>query len=585
MLAAATGGYPVETRLQVRLSLLLICAAAIVPYLATVDDYFVRDDFGVVRLLSSKPATWFPRWFYTSWMENIWGYLPDEVRPFPALSYQITSLWGAASPVAHHVLNIGLHALNGVLLFAIAREAAGLSLRAAAFAGLVFVLLPVHTESVAWITGRVDSMPSLFYLATFLAYVRWRARGSSSRRLYAWSLAWFFVALFTKQNTITMLGTLVFYDLLLARYSAQAGTRAPSQPGTPAPSHPGTVAPSQPGTLAPHSNTVAPSHSGTLAPGARRAPGAPYIPFALMTAGYLGLRYLLFGQVARESTLSTQMVEQFIGFVGAHLTHVVTGQPDGRVWTWLAALFIAAAIGLALAARGSRSDMVLRLIYFGPVWWAIGVAPILVAGYHSPRHVYLAAAGWAVVLGLAAEGLGQLLVRRPTWLRTAGVLAVLLFYAAGLRGAVEEYSEMAAVSQQAVRGVAGHALAAERGALLIVGVPARSWEWVLPFAVQPPFTGRDATRHVFIVSPRALSCCRDHWFSDTKRALKAWAAGPASGTIVVLRWEASPGPPAVLRATEGSPVVVIARSLPSVDDPELLDANIRRLIDAVAHAR
>ena len=47
------------------------------------------------------------------------------------------------------------------------------------FAGLVFVLLPVHTESVAWITGRVDSMPALFYLASFLAYVVYRERLST----------------------------------------------------------------------------------------------------------------------------------------------------------------------------------------------------------------------------------------------------------------------------------------------------------------------------------------------------------------------------------------------------------------------
>ena len=91
----------------------------------------------------------------------------------------------------------------------------------AAAAGLVFVLLPVHTESVAWITGRVDSMPAFFYLASFLAYVRWRRGGSTAHRLYALSLLLFFVALFTKQNTITMVGTLAAYDVLVFRRSWQ----------------------------------------------------------------------------------------------------------------------------------------------------------------------------------------------------------------------------------------------------------------------------------------------------------------------------------------------------------------------------
>ena len=43
-------------------------------------------------------------------MDGIWGYVPDEVRPFPALSYQLTALGGPVSPTLHHVLNIIIHA-------------------------------------------------------------------------------------------------------------------------------------------------------------------------------------------------------------------------------------------------------------------------------------------------------------------------------------------------------------------------------------------------------------------------------------------------------------------------------------------
>ena len=105
--------------------------------------------------------------------------MPDEIRPFPALSYQLTALGGPVSPVLHHALNILIHAANGLLVMAIARRAAGAQRAAATFAGLVFVLLPVHAESVAWITGRVDSMPALFYLATFLPTC---ASGSAASR-------------------------------------------------------------------------------------------------------------------------------------------------------------------------------------------------------------------------------------------------------------------------------------------------------------------------------------------------------------------------------------------------------------------
>ena len=92
----------------------IVFMAAVIAYVVTIDDYFVRDDFGVVQLLAQKPWSSFPRWFASSWMDEIWGYVPDEVRPFPALSYQLTALGGPVSPLPHHALNILIHAANGV---------------------------------------------------------------------------------------------------------------------------------------------------------------------------------------------------------------------------------------------------------------------------------------------------------------------------------------------------------------------------------------------------------------------------------------------------------------------------------------
>ena len=204
----------------------LVCLAATLPYLGTINDYFLRDDFGVVQLLAQRPASFFFKWFTLSWMEDIWGFIPDEIRPFPAASYQLTALAGAANPVAHHVLNIALHAANGLLVLAIGRRFMGLSLSAATFAAVAFVLLPAHPETVAWITGRVDSMPAFFYLATFYAFAAYRdamdrdagsGLAGPAARCYAAALVLFFVALFTKQNTITMVATLVAYDVIVRR--------------------------------------------------------------------------------------------------------------------------------------------------------------------------------------------------------------------------------------------------------------------------------------------------------------------------------------------------------------------------------
>ena len=517
----------------------LVCLAATLPYLGTINDYFLRDDFGVVQLLAQRPASFFFRWFTLSWMEDIWGFIPDEIRPFPAASYQLTALAGAANPAAHHVLNIALHAANGLLVLAIGRRFMGLSLSAATFAAVAFVLLPAHPETVAWITGRVDSMPAFFYLATFYAFAAYRdamdrdagsgLAGPAARR-YAAALVLFFVALFTKQNTITMVATLVAYDVIVRRdFRLRIG---------------------------------------------------PYVPFLMMTLGYLGLRFVLFGQVAREDQLNEQGLRSFISLVERHLARVVTGDVDGpRSVLWLV-LAGAAMVWLFARRHPSRSPRLADVMLFvGPVWWVIGVAPVAVAGYESPRHIYLAAAGWGLTLGAIVD-IVLSWRPQPSWRYacTAAAAMCLLVYTVQLADGIREYGDFADVSHEAVQGVRSEVLNGPQGGLVIVGVPGQSWDWALPFAVRPPYTRTDLTSRAFIVSPRALHCCSGQWFEDTRRHLRNWSTGPAQHSVTLLRWSGEPGSAGRVTSADYPDLPGIARALLTIDQPAVLEANIQRML-------
>ena len=115
--------------------------------------------------------------------------------------------------------------------------------------------------------------------------------------MYIWSVVLFFVALFTKQNTITMVATLAAYDVIVV--------------GRP---------------IWPPVAFI-----------------RPYLPFGVMTAAYLWLRYILFGQVAREGALNARGLEDFRFLLDRHFRHVVAGDFDApAIVAWLAVAVVVA---------------------------------------------------------------------------------------------------------------------------------------------------------------------------------------------------------------------------------------------------
>ena len=542
---------------------LIVVTAAVVMYAPTIHDYFIQDDFGVVGLFSRRSLAMFPRWFVAPWTEDIWGYVPDEIRPFPAASYVIASWFGAAAPEPNHVLNIAVHAVNGLLVMWIAGSAAGLGALAAGAAGLIFVLLPIQAESVAWITGRVDSLPACFYFASFLLYVRdVRLKPDASGTRYWASVALFVAALFSKQNTITMFPALLLFDLI-------ADPNGPRR--------------------------------------IRDLPWRRYVPYILLTIAFLALRYALFHEVAREGALNAERVREFVSDSSKHLVRLVFGGPGVREWTWRdtgwivgITVFIALAdakrqmLATAVDALAHSGEAVSRrfekirvsigptwrsVLYFGPIWIALGMAPILVSGYYSPRHMYLASLGWAVVLGAGLEMLWYSWPAGPR--RLLAVICVgMLFvgYGAQLRGVVRDWNRHAAISHAAVEQIEREAMATPQGTLIVAGVPGASWNFAIPHSLHPPFTPTDLTTRVEVISDSSDHCCdAPHWTAYTREALQTWQA--AGAPAVALRWDERTGAMSRVSDQDDPQLRTFLSLLARANSREQMDQEIRGLLN------
>lgn len=114
--------------------------------------------------------------------------------------------------LGYHLTNLILHALCTLLVYFFARVF--LQRETLAFvSGILFALHPAHTEAVAWISERHTLLSALFYIAAMTAYVQYRM--DKRRAYYSISLVSFMLALFSKEDAVTLPFALLCYEWIV----------------------------------------------------------------------------------------------------------------------------------------------------------------------------------------------------------------------------------------------------------------------------------------------------------------------------------------------------------------------------------
>ena len=130
-------------------------------------------------------------------------------QPLTRLSHLLVSeIWGLSAP-AGLAVNVGLHMLNTVLLFATVRLLTGATWASAALAAL-WALHPLRVESVAWLTERKDVLSGMFWILSLACHARYARRPGRWR--YGATLACYALGLMAKPMVITLPCVLLLID-------------------------------------------------------------------------------------------------------------------------------------------------------------------------------------------------------------------------------------------------------------------------------------------------------------------------------------------------------------------------------------
>jgi protein O-mannosyl-transferase len=158
-------------------------------------------------------------------------------RPLVNLSFALNYAAGELDPRGYHAVNLAIHILCGLLIFGIVRRtlskiskpsnfsnASNLPNLVAFFGALVWLLHPLETEVINYVTQRTESLMALAYLTTLYSFVR----GVESDRPWGWyaiAVISCVLGVLCKESMATAPVMVLLYDVVFCAGSLTAAVR------------------------------------------------------------------------------------------------------------------------------------------------------------------------------------------------------------------------------------------------------------------------------------------------------------------------------------------------------------------------
>jgi tetratricopeptide (TPR) repeat protein len=344
---------------------------------------------------------------------------PPYYRPlftaYLTLNYKLFGLWEPG----WHLMNLLVHIGATVAIFFLIKRLSRDQMTAT-FAAVLFGLHPAHVESVSWISGIPDPLAALFYVPSLIWYIRYRTEGQT--KFLVASLIAFGLSALCKETPLAL--PLVFIVWELARTKGRQSVVARG-----------------------------------------REIIFRMIPFAVLAAAYLALRFAVLGRISWKHPFMAQVPDSAIWMTVPYVfvkylqhlaapfylsliygTSFVTSAADAR---FLAPLAIIG--GLALLLWIYRKQLPAQ------IWIALAliVAPLLpvlnLKVFHyeyiiQDRYLYLPSIGFCYLIAILIMQFSR--VRKQ--LATALAVIIILAFGAGTFAQNRVWHDAAALWWRAV---------------------------------------------------------------------------------------------------------------------------------------
>lgn len=198
---------------------IIIAVFSFLVYYNTLQNDFVFDDESVVQnYMAIRDLSNIPKFFTAQ--EGFHKVIGRYYRPVVSTTYTVDyALWGL-TPEGFHLTNIIINAVAVLFLFAVLRRLFSeykYGLLASLISTLIFAAHPVHTEAVSWISGRTDSLVTLFFFAAFYFYLMYAEENMN--KYFLLSLVFYSLGLLSKEMIVTFPVIIILFDFLWRKKS------------------------------------------------------------------------------------------------------------------------------------------------------------------------------------------------------------------------------------------------------------------------------------------------------------------------------------------------------------------------------